>query len=104
MGGSTEGTGVQSGSSMIAGRVVPNVPPDTDLLSIWIAQGAINIFRPGGLSVTKFGDRFVISVRGEKVSSFSTENAAGRRRDLAAAFRKGSQRGGQIAIRSRLRR
>ena len=102
MSGTTEETDMQLGSSVIAGRVIPDVPPDPDLLSIWIAQGAINIYCPGGLSVTKSGDSFVISMRGEKMSSFSTENAAGRGRDLAAAFRKEGQRGSQTVIRSRL--
>ena len=89
MGGATEGTDVQSFLSMFAEGVIAYVPPDADLLTIGIAQGAIGILGIGSSPIAKFWHRLVVGMSCEQVALFSTEDAASRGRDLATALPKG---------------
>jgi hypothetical protein len=90
VGGATEGADVESLFPMVAESIVPDVPLDADFLSVGVAQGVVIVCSPGGLSVTEFWGRFVVNVKCKEVSSFSTEDTAGKGRDLAAAFWKGT--------------
>jgi len=76
---------------MFADGVVAYIPLDADFLTIWIAQGAIGILGVGSSPIAKFWGGLVIGMSGEQVPLFSTEDAASRGRDLAAAFRKGDR-------------
>ena len=89
MGGTTEGTNVQSFLLMFTEGVVADVPLDADLLTIWIEQGAIGILGIGSSPIVKFWCRLVVGMSSEQVAFFSTEDTASRGRGLATAFRKG---------------